>query len=635
MTTYCYEISRETIISRLPSLFAYVSYNASGEAELHKATDSIDGCYGKIIQSIKLPSSAACSFMIGDNNEVTLKGDTEYTYRTLIDYYYAYKKSDSFEENAFTEFIERGIGKEIVPEDRFPKDKYDLAPDSIYIATAKGLYQKMYKLKILCDAYQAGLENDMEESTRLCCSCDEYERMGGEDMIAYLQELIVKAETVANEFLGYAQGIELKVRFNFSLTSTNNDLGLLTPYVDYWEGGVEYKVGDFVLYNERSYICTRQNKGYWDEETERILFPTDCFTLISDLGKDKNIPSDIEETENPYGTKFDLNRGGDVDNTENYVISGTVDSKLKSLRRSKAYTDGIGNVSFPNPDKDWLYYYRVNNVIDYETLNTDLGNIAFIMDEGLDYDYNTKDYDKYVEGKFNGNGDCKELYAYGNLITNITLPQTIKKGEENYLTFEYYLGAHLKAKFPRSMNEFAKYDDDGRMLYHFSEFERDEDDLYHGVKYTDQYTFEWDSDIVKDFYQGDENATEKTLNQAKFNEYINGEDTLNNKQYEFSLRNTRNVDERQINNETAIISYTRSTFEATIKNEVDYEYNRVFRDEYYNGITYSPTKKSDVFIDRGNAAAMEKCIALGEIRTLDDLLLYKNGSFFRIESIEG
>ena len=148
MTTYCYEISRETIISRLPSLFAYVSYNASGEAELHKATDSIDGCYGKIIQSIKLPSSAACSFMIGDNNEVTLKGDTEYTYRTLIDYYYAYNKSDSFEENAFTEFIERGIGKEIVPEDRFPKDKYDLAPDSIYIATAKGLYQRFVAVKM-------------------------------------------------------------------------------------------------------------------------------------------------------------------------------------------------------------------------------------------------------------------------------------------------------------------------------------------------------------------------------------------------------------------------------------------------------------------------------------------------------
>ena len=80
--------------------------------------------------------------MIGENNEVKLKGDTEYTYRTLIDYYYDYKKSDSFEENVFTEFIERGIGKEIVPEDRFPKDKFDLAPDSIYIATAKGLYQK-------------------------------------------------------------------------------------------------------------------------------------------------------------------------------------------------------------------------------------------------------------------------------------------------------------------------------------------------------------------------------------------------------------------------------------------------------------------------------------------------------------
>ena len=84
--------------------------------------------------------------------------------------------------------------------------------------------------------------------------------------------------------------------------------------------------------------------------------------------------------------------------------------------------------------------------------------------------------------------------------------------------------------------------------------------------------------------------------------------------------------DKNINGSIATVASIISEFNVTVKNETDYEYNRIFRTDYYNGITYDPNTNVDVFINRGNAAAIEKHIKLGEIKTLDDMLLYANGS---------
>ena len=59
----------------------------------------------------------------------------------------------------------------------------------------------------------------------------------------------------------------------------------------------------------------------------------------------------------------------------------------------------------------------------------------------------------------------------------------------------------------------------------------------------------------------------------------------------------------------------------------------LIREDYNLGITYRPTKNIDVRINRGVTSVFQKHIAFSEIKTMEDLLSYQNGSFFKtIES---
>ena len=64
-------ICREEFKSRIPGLFAYIEENDAGEFVLHKATDSLNGCYGKIVESIALPVSLTI-----DGNDLLKAGET-------------------------------------------------------------------------------------------------------------------------------------------------------------------------------------------------------------------------------------------------------------------------------------------------------------------------------------------------------------------------------------------------------------------------------------------------------------------------------------------------------------------------------------------------------------------------------
>lgn len=597
MKTYEYKISKEPLLSRIPGLFAYISYNSLGEAELHKATDSLDGCYGKIVEDIILPSTYTLQT---EDETIILNGGQAYSYRTLIDYYYKFKDKLG-EDNDFIKFINKGIGKKKVDDDEtFDRTECDLVPTYIYLATARGKYEWFVKRKKLCDAYNTGMQNDPEYvyDGDICCDCEEYERSGGDKMKDLLAKYVTEAEQVANEYLGYALDGSSNLRLNVFLTASLNDLGMVSVYIDEWEAGVRYNKGDLVFYDGNTYVCIQETTGFWNEDLEELQFDIDSFRLIKDTA-DADIPSDTDElklyeTNYPeqdfYGIKF---KGED----ENYIISGTTDSKLKTLRRYKDYSDSAGNMQKPSDGYDWLYYYRVNQVAEYTTSNDDLGNILHMG-----------------EDMTNGN----DLYAYGDIITNISLIHDEENGF--ILKFEYILGAHLKADFVE-----MKKDDDGNELYYFENLQYDESDLYHGVKYTESYKVDEDSEIVEDFVN--EN---NTIKETKFQEYVEGVDEFNNKKYEFDTSRSMESYEKSINNTSSRVPSIISEFSAIVENKVDYEYNRIFRNDYYAGITYSPGTDIDVYIERGNAAALEKHIALGEISSLDDLQWYKNNGFFNV-----
>lgn len=637
MRTIHYQVSQEKLLSRLFSLFAYVDYDENGEAELHKATDSINGCYGKVVENIILPNSYT---IIIDETEKVLEAGRSYTYRTLIDYYYSCVEEDNDQNADFISFMSRGIGKKEISENDFPTDTYDLVPSSIFIATARSQYEEMYKLKKLCDAYNTGLDNGMTPNSHICCDCERYERKGGDKMLDFLLECMEEAEEVAEEYLGYADDGGIHLNFSIFLPSTNNDLGLLTEYMDVWEAGEKYNVGDLVYYEENSYVCIRETTGYWDEENEKLVFPygidgvPNCFTLVKDLADGMPIPSDKLEyeqyasqsatnfTQNYYGDRFALNTGNS-EGEDDYDISGTSDSKLKSLRRFKEYTDPVGNTSKPDDGYDWLYYYKVGMVSDYETTNDDYGNIAFFMDK-------TNDEIEALVGS-----ECDDLYAYGNIITSITIPEEDALNGTYKLIFEYYLGVHLKATMVET-----ETDEDGNLHYFFDDFVMDENDKYHGVKYTDTYYFDLDSEITRDFctYTTDSNGNITAITAVDNDnllDYVQDTSDITGRKYEFITYNSTQTYEQNVNGDNVTVTSIISEFNATVENKVDYQYNRILRKDYHNGLTYEPVTDVDVYIDRGSTAALEKHIKFGEIKTLDDMTMYANGSFFPIETVSG
>lgn len=600
MKTYEYKISKEPLLSRIPGLFAYISYNSLGEAELHKATDSSDGCYGKIVEDIKLPDDVGCELINGDES-IILNGEQIYSYRTLIDYYYKFK--DVLDEtHPFISFINEGIGKKKVPDEMFDRITQDLVPTYIYLATARSKYEWFVKRKKLCDAYETGMQNDPEYvyDGDICCACEEYERSGGDEMKDLLEEYVEEAEQTANRFLNYASSGTSKLNFNIFLTASLNDLGMVSVYIDKWKAGERYNIGDLVFYDGNTYICRQDTTGFWNEDLEELQFDVEAFELIKNTAAG-DIPSDADELthykesypeQGLYGTSF---KG--IGN--NYTVEGTTDSKLKTLRRYKDYTDSAGNVQKPSSGYDWLYYYRVGEVTSYTTANDDLGNIMHMGD--------------IME---NGN----DLYAYGDMITNILLEHTEEDGYT--IKFEYVLGAHLIADYDGS-----EPDDDGNMRYYFSNFDYDENDLYHGVKYVEIYKVDEDSEIITEFTNED-----GSVNDTKFQSYVNSDEEYkyDNKKYEFSTSLSSESYNADINNTLVRVPSIVSEFSATIENKVDYEYNRIFRNDYYAGITYSPTTDIDIYIERGNAAALERHIKLGEIKTLEDMEWYANGGFFNI-----
>lgn len=443
-----FNVGYEDIISRIPGLFAYGEFDEFDEYKLHKATDSPNGCYGKIVENIKINASLKIdgeiildnvikSIVDENGNERIISGI--YSYRQIMDCYYQYLNQRD-KSPLFFEFVEKGIGKKKI--EGFDRKINDLVPEYVYLANARSLYNQYVKLNKMCQFYK----NSGEKNTDLCCLCEKFERMGGNRMITILEQMIDEAINVADEYYSYCEfeRLPLKINFNICLSSSENDMGMLTPYVEEWEAGKKYYEGDIFHYDGKTYKVKngREFKGIWNDETLRIEF----YDYSEETPK---ISVDIEE--------YDINTY-DGTNNETNELSGYTDSKLQSLRRYKEYLNLNDETEFPDKGKDWLFFYRKNLVLNVRTLNDNLGNIQHI---GSDMT--------------NGN----DLYAYGDAITDITVNKS-----ERTITFEYWLDAHLNASYTD-----YEVDDDGNHIYHFSDF-RIDDSVNHGIKYTETYTYD-------------------------------------------------------------------------------------------------------------------------------------------------
>jgi len=620
-------ICREELKSRIPGLFAYIEENDADEFKLHKATDSLQGCWGKIIENIKLPNGI--NLKIGNETILsqydTNKKEPVYSYRTLISYYYQYKDypfKTSVDDGSFIGFMEEGIGKIEINFTTLglnEKDN-DLVPHYIYLANVRNLINQYSKLKVIYDYYKD--EENVESD--ICCLLAKYIRMGGDIMYNELIRLNDIAETEATKYYGYAvkdadevnNKVTKKLTLNMgiNLNQSIHDIGYLSCYLNDWVGGDAHKEGELYTYDGNTYVCMKDNNDEFNKETFEFDFKEDSrhFQKLTDISRwpkplqpgNKTIRDNIIKADNPYGTKFVVER-------DEYELDYSADSKLKSLRRYKTYINGEDIEEEPSDNEDWLFYYRIGVVSNYTTVTDEFGNIC--------------DIEELNKGNKVAAETGDKLAAFGNVITNI-----VANKNKRTITFTYVINAHLKSSElqPEKINGNYPTDDDGNKLYKFKDFVYDDSTAYkhYGVKYEETYTYDEGSEL---------DTLVKGQDAFTFYEYVNDiNDTITSyNKYAFSLVNSTRYYDKRLDTQIVSIPYVKSDYEAIIKNETDYLFADTFKRDYLNDITYKPTVENDVRIDRGNYAAFEKHLKLGEIKSMETMENFSNGSFFNIQKV--
>ena len=493
-----------------------------------------------------------------------------YNYKELINRYYNNDIS-----NDLKDFVEKGIGKENVIFDTLDRKKQDLVPDFVYLALVKPLYGEMLKLRDKVNFYKNHTDNrdkiDNETEESLDCVCKLYERHGGDGYLNFLGGLFSKVEDVSNEYFNYANE----------------------------------------AINDKNRLC--------------LNYAVNLFSTVKDMGLVTPMESLVKKPKDKDIVKYIIGRG----------LDGKTNSKLTSLRRYEGYLNEFDILETPPIGADWLYYYRVGAVRNISTINDENGNIRC----------------EVTELKNISKGDIiSDLYAFGDVIESIT---PIEK--DNCIKIIYWTDVHLKA----TVNKVTKDDDGNYKVYYvnfipdypdFNNFDKDtlltDTDKRHGIKYEETYYYSPNED---------EDNISSLIKNGEFYKYVNGDydDKQANaddaskikkyEKYEFSVNNNTLSYTQRVNNTDLELSCVISDYETIcIREEVndkrDNEDNGVIngvtisRLPFYESISYTPTEKIDVFVDRGSTSVFDRHIRLSEIKTLNDMLEYSNGSYFTMQN---
>lgn len=648
MRTISFKTSYEDLITRIPGLFAYIEKN-----EINEAMNSPLGCYGKIVENInlvaeldekdtddidedivdKLQFDKDYELVINDkliipnyklvlnenelekekdkyklnyeNGEYILIDDTKsykgnvyiknynYAFKTLINLYYKYRNYEIQDDviidndgnvikgfSKLKDFIEIGIGKvkvelsDYISQDNKDQQEIDeedikgkYVPEYIYLVEAQRLYNEIVDLHTICCLYTT--HKDTKPT------------------------------------------IDKETEINMCCKCQKfHDMGGL-PMLKFLETQIK--------------VCEQISKLFYKKTSDknnglRINYNVNLFSSDRDFGIVTPIEN-TDEIENDFDfkeTQFNTN------------------SKLKSVRKRQKYYNILDEEEKPEMMEDWLYFYRVGHISNITVLNDNLGNILTENTDNEDIEVGQ---------------DVNDLIAYGDVIENIILS---KATQEKYgITYEeesndddfnnslntfkiiYWTDVHLKAK-PIEIT----YDEDNNKLICYGKFEPDywyidSENNCHGIKYEEIFTFDDDSEIAD------------LINDGKFRNYINGyydfdrEVTVATEgdnelklfeKYSFSTYTNSRIQEKPILGKK--VKFNDVITDATAKvliNKSEKEDITVIRNEFYEGISYTPTEELNVYIERGVTSVFDKHIRFGEIKTMQDMEEFTNGSFFKLQ----
>lgn len=238
-----------------------------------------------------------------------------------------------------------------------------LVPKMVYYSEIEDMYNFIQSL---------GESND-------CCLLQKYEDMGGDNMIKFLYNHSedFERETEKYKDLTLIPYTEIPL----SIIGNTEDMGVMFNGEQEWIEGNKYSVGDIVSYDNKTYVCEKENTGTYDEETDEILF---------------NL--------NDWESYFD-NQTGEK------TITSTAVSQLQSFRINRLCYSDNG--------------MKLEGMLDYEVVNDEL---KLVLDDN-GYTELLVPFEKDLVFNFEN--------GYGDYIKNIEYP------EPNVVRFTYVIGGKI------------------------------------------------------------------------------------------------------------------------------------------------------------------------------------------------
>ena len=558
----------EDLVSRIPGLFPYLEFCENGLTVVHSAKDAENGCYGKIPCGIKLPEEVNLEY----NGYVLLKELHSYSYRTLMKAYYKYRDLVP-DDDPFIVFMERCIGRFRIFDDMQLPD-CDLVPEYGFYGECARLYAEYSTMSAMCSGYLA-MKSDLGNiNCAMECIVEKYTRMGGDAMMEYYRQKSLEAEVIADQLLEEIADITAgSIDINLNMVSTENDLGVLSTYLDYWVPNKTYTRGDIVIYNDRTYVCTCEEgettEGVWDDETETVVFDEEHFEML---------------------TCSDFTHG--MEDTWN--LEGTMGSMLGVFKESLVYIDEGGTSRYPGFNEDWLWYYKVGAIGNYETSTDEYGNIN--IKDGAERNFEIGEYET-------------NLMAYGDVLTDIKC-----NTDDMTVTFTYVIGCNLKAELTD-----IQTDNNDITRYYYGHYTYNDNDT-HGIVCTETYPFANNTEEIDDILEADAFDSYVTNRPVDYQYY----------RCAFDTSSSTTMVSMTVNGVPVSLPTRMTNFIVSVDNEKDVLVSPVMKKEHLVGITMNPYVEADVFVNRGNAAAWERHVKLGEVKTFEQLKSYANGGFFNL-----
>lgn len=322
------------------------------------------------------------------------------------------------------------------------------------------------------------------------------------------------------------------------------------------------------------------------------------------------------------GDVITIKAKGDIKISKCNVIIGTTSSKLLGLRSFNVMTDDNGNMIEAlntTPTKD-TYNYQPLEGSELEPLYQ-VGNVACISAFGLSYE----DYEN------NKKNEPRPIRHVGNIISSMKFYYADANGDEiSYTVTE--VGGAIKSSL-NAIRESTKKATEYKNNY---PMEVVSDNVYCEIVYNIGATIVYDKEKSSYSISGDSGVeyTEIVEFEKVKTEYYLGNDSHSYPIYVYKLR--------QGDSPTASFTAPINVFDTSLTttySSIDGmdDYNGLdayptFQDAYNIGISSLPIVDSDVNIDRGNNAAFEKHLKIGEVTSLEALENYTNGYFKMMEN---